>query len=86
MRYTGCVLAFVLVRVTAVQVLAGHESEHRVAEELEPFVRLARPLAGHAQVRAVGERELQQAGVTERDAELLLELFEDSLLLLVQRR
>ena len=51
--------------IALVQVLAGDEPEHRVAQELEALVRLPRPRAGDVQVRAVGERELEQRGVAE---------------------
>jgi len=71
-------LALVLVGMPAVEVLARHKAEHRVAEELQPLVRLAGALPGHAQVRAVRERQLEQAGVVERDPVLLRELGEDA--------
>ncbi len=75
-------VALVLLGVLAVEVFARHEPEDGIAEELETLVRLARPLSRHAQVRPVGERELQEVGVAEGDAEVLLELLECPLLLL----
>src|SRR5262249_44244709 len=67
-------LTLVLVGVPAIQVLAGHQAEHRVAEELQALVRLARALAGDGQVRAVGERQLEQRQVLERHPVLPAEL------------
>jgi hypothetical protein len=64
-------LALVLVGMTPVQVLARDQAEHGVPEELQPLVGLARSHPGHAQVGAVGERQPQQLGVVEVDAEVL---------------
>src|SRR5206468_8541365 len=64
----------VLVGVAPVEELAGDEPQHRIAEELQALVRLARPLAGDAQVGAVRERQLEQRQVAERQPVLPAEL------------
>ena len=71
-------------RVLAIQELTRHEPQHRVAEELQPFVRIARALPRHAQIRAVRERQLEQLGVLEVDVVVLGEFRRDARFLLGQ--
>src|SRR5262249_34724629 len=75
-------LSLVLVGVQPVQELAGDEPEHGIAEELETLVGSARPLAGHAQVGAVRQRQPEQLGVAELDLEVTLKVLEGAAFLL----
>jgi len=75
----------VLARVRAVEELARHESEDRITEELEPLVRVARPLPRDMKVGTMCERQLEQLRVTELDTVVLAEFANDTRLLVRER-
>ncbi len=70
-------LPFLLVRVAVVEELAGHETQHRVPQELQALVVPEREVGlGFVQVAAVDEGLLEQTLVVEVQVEDRFQLFD----------
>src|SRR5262245_49091531 len=62
----------------AVEILAGHESQHGVPEEFETLVGIT--LTRHVELRALREGQLDQAGVAEAELVVAAEIRHDAAL------